>query len=346
MRTVVLIKIACSQQRTFRHLDGVRRILGVLWLYGVLVGITLAEETAQEIIDKSAVAMAAPIQFRLMTNGVESVVYQKKMSNDVLAMRMETPKPLNVVRIAVGAESYEIYADKGIVIDTSFMQQSVVQQATGISQSLGGTPVVGTFVLNGIVEFNGKRCFELAKKVPSDVMAMLLKQVPESANDMIPIESRRYIDMESYVLVGLESYASSGERLTQSLYSDIAKPSALPNDLFLPPNGAKVLKPASMAAYVASVLDVTQPKSSEPQPLGPIKIDPKTGLAIAPVPPGMTEEDFKRRVDEAKDKALAEMGSRPIHVTPWTKTRTILAGVFLAILVVVAGIAIWKKRPI
>jgi hypothetical protein len=313
---------------------------------GLLVGFTLAEETAQEIIDKSTAAMAAPIRFRLITNGVESVVYQKKMSNNVLAMRMETPKPINVVRIVVGAESYEVYADKGIVIDTSFMQQSVLQQVAGISQSLGDAAVMGTFVLKGIVEFNGKRCFELVKTVPSDVVAMLLKQVPENAKGMIPVESRQYIDSESYVLVGLEGYSSSGERVTQSLYADITKPSALQNDLFLPPNGSKVLKPTSMPAYVASVLDVTQPKLSESQPLGPIKIDPKTGLAIAPVPPGMTEEDFKRRVSKAKAKALIEMGSRPVQVTSWTRTRMIFAGMFLTILVVVAGIAIWKKRPI
>ncbi len=331
-------------QKAFRRWSSARWIVALLFVFASRVECSLSAESAQEIADKSHDAMAPPFQYRIVTDGVESVVYQKQLSNDVLATRLETAKPSNVIRIVAGNESYEVYADKGLVIDTSFMQQMAGQQAAGLSQALGGTSAMGTLALRDTDEFNGKRCFNLVTAVPTDVLTMALKQLPAAAKDKFPVESRQYIDVESYVLMGMESYSSSGERLTQSFYSDIVRPVTLSNELFLPPSGARVVKPTSMTAYVATVLDVTRPPEAPRQPLGKLTIDPRTGLAIAPPPPGMTQEEFDRGVREAREKALIEMGTRPIRSTFWSGPRAVLVGGMLVVLAVVAGIIVWTKR--
>ncbi len=66
----------------------------VAWTFALLIAFTIslavaAEPSAQSILDRSQVAMTPPIRYRICTDGVDLLVYQKILSDGSLAMRTE-----------------------------------------------------------------------------------------------------------------------------------------------------------------------------------------------------------------------------------------------------------------
>ncbi len=214
----------------------------------------------------------------------------------------------------LGDESYELYPDRGIAINTQFMHQAAKQQAATISSTLrNGASKSAT--IKGTIVRDGKECFEIETTMSEDTLAAFNKSVSADLQKMIPKGERVLIEKHTYLLVEMESVSQSGTILTKSEFKEVSPQAELADDLFLLPDGIEFQKPTTIEEYMKLLVAMLKPPSANlaprakprvppvtamliPPVMGPVKIDPKSGRAIAAVPPGMTRAEFDRVIAE------------------------------------------------
>ena len=146
-------------------------------------------------------------------------------------------------------------------------------------------------------------------------------------------------------MVETEALSESGSVLSKVEFRDIKLQAELSDDLFLLPNGLEIHKPKSIKDYLALVSLITMPNRpertvSEPAgaarvlalgpaspPLGPVRVDPVTGDAIAPVPAEMSSEEFQRLTTPASRK-LESLRSGRVN---WVFVLSVQLVVFLVV---------------
>jgi hypothetical protein len=246
------------------------------------------------------------------------LVSQKLLPDGTLASRTETRSPIEKISVVVGDESYDIYPDQGVAVDTQFMRNSAQSQAATLSAALG-VRAAHSAILKGTVRRGGKLCFEIETTYSPQVTALVGKTLSDKARKLLPKGNRFYIDKDTYVLVEMEVISQTGALIAKMEYKDITPHPDLPDELFLPPDGLEVRKPQSLKEYADLVAELRKPlltalpaapdlqgprEITPPLPpparLGPLEVEPTTGRATVAVPPGMSREDFARLVAEKR----------------------------------------------
>ena len=98
-----------------------------------------AEPSAAEILVASKVAMSRPLKYRLISGGVETVVYQKMLPDGSMAILSDTSSQrIKKINIHYGDKNYELYLDHHVAIDMHFVYQELKSQAALVSSMLGG----------------------------------------------------------------------------------------------------------------------------------------------------------------------------------------------------------------
>jgi hypothetical protein len=334
-------------------------ILAVSWCLRFAAAQQAATQpTAQEVLEKSQAAMAPPIRYRIRTNGVDMLVSQKMLSDGSLVSRTETSLPTAKVGLLLGEESYELYPDHGVAINTNFLYEKMMSQASALSAALGGA-ATQSVKMKGIVLRQGADCFAIETTFPPKVTALLAKTLSDEARKKLPRGNRLYIDKDTYLLVEMETISQTGAVILKMAIKDVTQDADLADDLFLPPNGIDMETPKSMAEYVAlvgSMLTAQRPRIRPPAPsvqpprlnrrarsgpMGRVTVDPKTGRAIAPLPPGMTRAEFDRRLAEKRAalRSASKAGPAPIGMSTPRKI-----GILVSCFMILALVAIIARQ--
>ncbi len=210
-------------------------------------------QTAQEIMERSNQAMDAPIKYRLNTNGKRCTVFQKRLDDGSIALRMEFGSSSSLVRVESKAGSFEIYPKSKSVIDVGFMQSSSNSQISEIVGLAGGSVSTsdGALELISEVEFEGKQCWQLSQTMPDDSRELATKSMPKAAQVKTAKEKRYYIEKQSYKLICVESNSKSGQGIAQLKMDMIERPDEISSDLFLPPADFEMQKPQSIVEYLS-----------------------------------------------------------------------------------------------
>jgi len=261
-----------------------------------------AELTAQEILDKSKAAMAPPIQYRMKCGGVESVVSTGRAADGTVATRSDAiiaGRPRNSLMLS--HETYEWYPQTKVIIDTSKIQKDIMDRAAQMKTALEGRTIKRNVVLAGTVTRNGKPAYVIEERWSDESAA----KAPLPAGTALPGGTQSVIDKETFLLLETRNLTvAPGATNGEISYSGHDKNPTFPRDLFLPPDGYEVKKPNSRQEYTAIIFSQIESPGARPpgrpaptipvspQKLGPVVIDPDTGKAIAPVPPGMTRKQF------------------------------------------------------
>lgn len=218
-----------------------------------------AEPSAAEILAESKAAMTQPMQYHLLTSGVEAVVYQKKLPDGSMASLSDTSSPIKKISITYGDKSYELYLEHRVAIDTRFKYQAARSQATSILSMLGGKPAESSKII-GTVNHGGKDCYEIESTLASDVVAALVKAAPPTVRSMMPAKFRYVIEKDTHLMVETEVISQQRSSISKVEFKDIKLRPDLSDDFFQLPPGLEVKKPKSMGEYMSLVVDMVRPK--------------------------------------------------------------------------------------
>jgi hypothetical protein len=294
-----------------------QRLRPVLWAFYAAACLAVmtspsrgGELTADEILQRSKEAMAPPIRYRMINNGMSTILSQKTLPDGVTATRIESSSPSRIALLR-GRESYEFHPEQGVGIDMSLMQQSALTRAANIAEALGEKASAVNRVSTALI--GGRECYEITKSFSPDALAAMSKSLPDSAKKQIwaklPREEQTLIDKQTFVRIATRTVSQSGSTISESEYRDIEHSVDLPDDLFLPPDGIELLKPRSLEEYVGMITQMLQPRR-ELVPMRPAitlrkpmlppprsrrpQIDPRTGRIISPLRPGENRNEADR----------------------------------------------------
>ncbi|MCY2980370.1 MAG: hypothetical protein NTU79_17015 [Planctomycetota bacterium] len=254
--------------------------------------------------------MSSPIKMKIVRNGFETTVYSKRLSDNLIASRIETFSPIATVAITIGSEIYEIYPEKKQVIDAGFLltaANDVLNLARKIQppNNLFLQGLQGPFDLLESAEHEGIHCWKLITKMPEELYGKFINSNSILTRENFPIEKRVYIDKISDRILFTEEVSISGRVLARVHFKEIEK-MELPDDLFLIPQGYELLRPASLAEYVIMKRELA----------GRAIFGPTTGT-IDPSKPwerfGMDESEFLAQAEARKirKKLVAAIDSIP-----------------------------------
>ncbi len=203
------------------------------------------------------------MQFRILTGGTETILYQKTLPDGSMASLSETTAPIKRIRITYGDKSYELYLEHRVAIDTQFVYQGARSQAASILSMLGGKAAESSKIL-GTVQRDGKECYEIESTLLPDVVASLVKAAPPETKNMMPAKFRYVIEKNTNLMVEMETVSQNGSPLSKVEYKDVTLRSDLSDDLFLLPPGLELKTPKSLEEYMTLVVDMMSPKVSKP----------------------------------------------------------------------------------
>jgi hypothetical protein len=208
--------------------------------------------TAVEILQRSQDAMRAPIRYRVIRDGVSTVVSQLGFFDGTTATRLEMSSPERKISLLLDNVSCEFYPDRGLGIDTSLLERP----ARGESAILYGVPdenMAGAAQVREFVSEDGRDCLEIIATYTGNSSRAVVNPPQAKAkmpmDSMSPRESRIVIDKKTFVVVTTRLVSHEGATISLCEYRDIEHPTDLRLDLFLPPDGIEFLQPRERQEY-------------------------------------------------------------------------------------------------
>lgn len=255
-----------------------------------------AERTADEVLRRSKEAMMPPIRYRILSQGVHTVISQKILSDGAMAIRTETPSPVHRIALQIKGRAFEFYPDRGIGIDTTLVQESALNQAVALNQTLGSRAHNGVR-LNEAVLPNGRACYEVVTTFSPELFSFIAAGLPEQTRlrvlDKTPREKHEFLDKQSFVPLQTRTLSASGTVLSFSELQGIEQHANLPDDLFLAPDGIELLKPRTTREYAAMLIGILTQRSEEFAVEPPVSRIPLA--SPAPLSSGMVRPEIDSR---------------------------------------------------
>jgi hypothetical protein len=207
--------------------------------------------------------MKPPIHYQMTSKGNNSDVFQKVLSDGVVAARLETTSPRLTISLTLGKSSYELYPDNGVGIDTSFRLQSVSDLASVAAETIG-SKLSDPAQVKQIVRPDGRECFELTTVFPSEVLSAMryigTGAASRQAETSLPREKRILIDKNTFVMIETRIVSQTGTTIFESIYQNVEHPADLRDDMFLPPDGIELWKPKNKQEYSNLVKELFDPR--------------------------------------------------------------------------------------
>jgi len=296
-----------------------------------------ADLSPPEIMAASKAAMAKPMRYRVISGGNETVVYQKTLPDGSLASLSDVSTPFKKINIIYGSKSYELYLDRHVAIDTSFMYAAAKRQASSISASLGNKPAESSTLLN-VVQRDGKDCFEIESALTQESLAAFLKALPPEARAMMPSKYRYTIEKQTYLMVQLDVLSATGSSLSHVVFKDLSPQPNMSDDLFMVPPGLEIKTPQTMREYTSLVVALASPGQLA-SPLIEFQPPPLVMTALVPPPPKLLAVVAMGRgalVGKSTDKSLSPLRNG--------RSLTLILLNVAALFVIVAALAIRRWR--
>ena len=316
-------------------------LLGLVLLVASAAPASAAPElTADEIMAKSQVAMAPPIQYRMVMGGVDSIVSMKDLGGDLgTATRVETVNPvLEQTTIATAKYAYEWQPKTGLAIDKTLLGEAMMAQAAALKQAV---PAGATMKLLKPESIDGAEHYVIETTVPQGLIDAVTKML--SITTPFSGKMRSWINAETFQLRRMTN--ATGEMD----YLDIKQGIDLPNELFLPPEGMTFQKPTTQKQYIDIIIKAARARPSpsvkiERQTLAPPFWDPVAKTWKGSAPPGWDQKEWEAFV-ESMPRQPSEL-ERPVSPSaePAKPSRSWLLYGNLAILAALVTYAYVRSR--
>ena len=373
--------------RFWKNSDVITLLLTFLAYIHLSIPLTADDAFSNEVIRQSTVAMSAPIRFKvtsflhkfnkdnkfitkeMMAKGFPKDI--EKKSNEISGQgkeyvvcladqsmgrvtRIESRRDSTMPGVGVFGDSrcFEFYPKQNTVIDTTFKLRNVQDDWGDMTEICR---------VQGDVVCTEDSSDKWLCRVTDEKLVVELRIVKSTKF----VESKRTFDR------------NSNELLTEYRYSDFELNADFSADFFALPSAAKLLVAENTKDYSAKIMDVFKevrrvamlPFEERLKEDVPYKRDPKTGRLILHPPPGMSNEEFARKIGEGienlptpkgfsneRKKELAEKWKantelKEVKLEPPRKADRgygsvwLYLGVFLAIgTAVVVGIRFWMAN--
>jgi len=298
------------------------------------------ELTADEIMAKSQVAMAPPIQYRIAMEGVDSIASIKDLGGEIgIATRVETVSPdFEQTAIITTKYVYEWQPKIGLAIDKTLLGKAMFAQAESLAHLV---PSGATMRLLKPELIDGAEHYVIETTYPQG----LIDAVTKMFSIATPFSGavRSWINTETFQLRRMTN--PTGEMQ----YLNINQRIDLPNELFLPPEGMTFQKPTTEQQYLEIITKAMAPKPRpiriiERQKLDPPIWDPEAKTWKSSAPPGWTQKEWDAYVVEMPNEP-SELEKQAKKTTELTKSyRSWLLYGNLAILAALVAYACVRRR--
>ena len=248
-----------------QHRDRRSLLTAIVLVLGTCGHRAKAEEplTASEILDRAREIMKPPVQYRIETNGIESVVSQKELGEQGIAVRTETVAPgLEQITLMIDGDmlKWSAATKKGYRL-TGFLGDMIKKSqvlASGVGTSSldpKNIPPGITASLQKPTTIEGEECHVIDEIIPSGFIDTVLSSLP--AGDPIPKGTRSAISKKSGRLLETTQLWQKDEGpAIVTRYSDITPDAELSNELFLPPDGVDFKTVGSLEDYHAHEIEL------------------------------------------------------------------------------------------
>lgn len=212
-------------------------------------------QTAQEIIERSNVAMAPPIKFTMEVNGTVSVIHIKKLADNQVASRILSSKS-KISCISIGSDCFEIYPDLKLIVDRSFLASKSKGDVVTILQEMGNPSLYDDYKISADEVFSAIPCWKLSRVVNPHVMMATLKHLTKrDPGKMMPSTIETFIAKDTYRLVGkLVKFETGNVSITR--YSQFEPLGNVQDEFFLPPPDYEKVIPKSISEYSTFLLNM------------------------------------------------------------------------------------------
>ena len=288
------------------------RLFAVLFLFLANCGPRAqADEplAASEILDRAREIMKPPVQYRIETNGIESVVSQKELGEQGIAVRTETVAPgFEQIMLMIDGDMLKWsvatkkgYRLTGLLGDMIKKGQAVATGAGTPSADPTTAPAGMTVTLQEPTTLDGEECYVIDEILPSGIIDTVLSTLP--AGGPIPKGTRSAINKKSGRLMETtQLWRKDDGPAVVTRYRDITPNAELSNELFLPPDDVEFKTVGSLQEYARLETEATQNaiNSWEPEDINyRIELPPydeTKGRFVFPPPPGFTADEWEEAV--------------------------------------------------
>jgi hypothetical protein len=213
--------------------------------------------SASEVLRRTKEAMSGTMRYKVIRDGVETLVYQLAFSDGTTAIRAECTKPEQKVLFAVDKVSCEFFPSRGVGIDTSFVERSFIEkrlkEEIGMtSWNLDSNSSRGTQVKSNLLA-DGRESFEIS--APLDAMHNLYE-------NSVPRELRVVVDGKTYEVIEARTITRTGTTVSRTEFRAVERLADIPDDLFLPPS-IDFLQPRGIQEYLRILREMFSRTSHE-----------------------------------------------------------------------------------
>ena len=276
--------------------------------------------TAREVLERAREAMTPPVQYRIRVGDVESIVSQKEIGEQGLAVRTETVAPgFEQIMLVLDGDMYKWTSsnNKGFRV-TGFLGGMLAQAqsaAKGVAPADGKASPGATVSFKDPTTIDVEECWVVEEILPSGIIDSMLATlgvagpIPRGTRSAIGKQSGRLVETTQ-----LWRNDDGPENVTR--YSDITPNAELSNELFLPPDDVAFTTVNSIEEYarVDNEATLESLKDFHPwddvKPLEPPPFDAEKGVYVIPPPPGFTAEEYDAAVSRFVLEDMQREGNR------------------------------------
>lgn len=303
------------------------RFFAVLFLFLATCGPGVrAEEplAASTILDRAREIMKPPVQYRIETNGIESVVSQKELGEQGIAVRTETVAPgFEQIMLMIDGDMLKWsvatkkgYRLSGVLGDMIKKGQAVATGAGTPSADPTTVPAGTTVTFQEPTTLDGEECYVIDELLPSGIIDTVLSTLP--AGGPIPKGTRSTVSKKTGRLMETtQLWRKDDGPAVVTRYRDIAPNAKLSNELFLPPDDVDFKTVSSLQEYHALEIELFKERFTPPKPTASIPLWSSEPLErdangspflIPPEGSGLTKEQYTA---EAERVALEHWNDNP-----------------------------------
>jgi hypothetical protein len=268
---------------------------------------------ASEILDRAREIMKPPVQYRIETNGIESVVSQKEIGEQGIAVRTETVAPgFEQIMLMIDGDMLKWsvatkkgYRLTGLLGDMIKKGQAVATGAGTPSADPTKVPTGLTATLQEPTTLDGEECYVIDEILPSGIIDTVLSTLP--AGGPIPKGTRSAISKKSGRLMETtQLWRNDDGPAVVTRYRDITPNAELSNELFLPPDDVELKTVGSLEEYHALEIELFEERFTPPKPTvsmptwlsEPLERDANgSPFLIPPEGSGLTKEQYTAEAD-------------------------------------------------
>lgn len=265
------------------------------------------QPSAREVLERAREAMTPPVQYRIRVDDVESIVSQKVIGEQGVAVRTDSITPgSEQYSLVLGGDMYRWTAgsDRGFRLTGLLggMLTPALAATQGAAPANAKAPdAAATVTFGEPTTIDGEECLVVEEVLPVGIIDGLLANLP--VGGPIPRGTRSVIGKRSGRFVETTQLWRNDKGPPMVVrYADITPNADLANDLFLPPDGVTFKTVGSLEEYARLENEATleSVKSFKVRnfvkPIEAPPFDEEKGVYVLPPPPGFTAEEYDAAV--------------------------------------------------